>query len=370
MNQIKRHVDNCPRCTEILKPFLNSAGLAEPATGGNTSNRKIPEDLKNLFAPRTTRFRQLLGLTQPEQYQFGQIWTTKSWSEDQRSAREEDILPRLVVLLEDGDDTWVLSDQVLVVAPISVDIAYQGNYDLLLFEQESPLGYPFMVEIWNKISLFRSQLGRCLGTLSQRLNSLLELVHQAYLGLSVNLSEVTQHLGPAIRHPDDPRIHFQEQEIEACDYLRRLVFESLKRIEARESEADWRRPAVLFRKALQVIHNQLPAQPSQRMKDFSLAAAEAGTKVISHYIYTEDLDGEVLGRLEREHKTGSLYLVWEHLPNLLQGTFVSILLQLEGNKEPLTAEESSVHQGGRTLLVREKLLSPAQVKSLTLEFRG
>lgn len=367
MNQIRNHVNSCSTCTQALES-LHFAGSAQAPADGS-SNQVSPEDLKGLFASHAARFQQLLQFAQPEQGRFGQIWTTKPWSVVQRSNPEEDLPLRIIVLLEDESDTSVLNERFLTAAPISLDIAYQSNYDLMVSEQESPLGYPFMVEPWNPVSPLRAQLERCLGTLQQPVKRFLGLVYQASLGMSVDLSEVLQFLGPAILHPDDPRVPFQEQEREACDYLRQPLLQSLKRAEARASEADRRGSIVLLRRELQVIHGQLPPVPAEVPAHLPLAAAAAQTQVPSRYIYAQSPDGEVLGWMKRDFGTDSLYMVWEHLPQTLQGSTVSIRFHLDTGTVH-TVEGSDVHQGGQTLLSQGEHLRPAQITSFELEFRG
>jgi len=237
----------------------------------------------------------------------------------------------------------------------------------MVFEQESPLGYPFMIEVWNRVSPLTDQLERYLGTLQQPLKNFLGLVYQVHLGIPVDLGEVAQHLGPAILQPGDPRVRFQEQEIEACDYLRCPLLELLKKEETSATETECRKPVVMFQKKLPVIHGQPP--PSRQKASLPLVAAEAQTRVSSHYINMQSPDGEIFGWMKRDFGTDSLYLTWERLPQILQGATVLIHLHTDTGKT-LTAEESTVRQGGRTLLSQGERLGPAQIESLSLEFGG
>jgi hypothetical protein len=366
-NQIRSHVDNCPLCTEVLESFLNFAGSTQPDTGSGSPDQMIPDDLKDMFALRSQQFQQILRLARPEKYRFGQIWTTKLWDGDQQdSSEEKNVSFRIIVLLEDESDASVLGEPYLVAAPISVDIAYRSSYDLLVFEQESSLGYPLMIEVWNSVTPLHSQLVRYLGTLKQPVKRFLGLVYQAHLGVPVDLGEVVQHLGPAILQPKDPRVYFQEQEIEDCDYLRRPLLELLKRAEAEALETDHPRPVVLFQKRIHVKHGQPPL--SVQKANLPLAAAEPQTQVQSYFIYTQDAEGEIMARMNRDFKTDSLYLIWERLPQTLQGATASILLHT-GTGKTLSVGEAKVLPGGRTLLSQDERLGPAQIESLSLEFR-
>lgn len=365
---IRSHVDNCLRCSQTLEHLLNFAeSSVQPHPQSGSTNQAIPEDLKHMFAGRSQQFQELLHLPQPEKYRFGQIWTTRLWDEDQRgSSDENNSSPRIIVLLEDEPDPSVSGEPFLAATPISVDVVYQSSNDFMVFERESPLGYPFMIEVWNSVSPLHSQLVHYLGTLQQPLKGFLGLVYQACLGVTVDLGEAVQHLGPAILHQDDPRVHFQEQEIEACDYLRRPLLELLKRAETKTSEADPPRPVILFQAKLHVIHGQPPL--SQQKAGLPLAAAGPQTQILSHYIYTQSVDGEIIARIIRKLKTG-LSLSWERLPQTLQGAPVSIRLHTDTG-ETLIVEESTARQGEQTLLSKEGILEPARIESLSLEFRG
>jgi len=370
-NQVKNHVDNCLLCTDKLEYLLDLEELARSRTENseNISSRQAPESLKNLFAQRSANFLQLMQLALPEKRRFGQIWSTKTWNKDQDSNTEDSDTPlRIVVLLEDEAHNAVVDEPFLVAAPISIEFAYRANYDLMVFEQESPLGYPFMIEVWNQVSPLVAQLERYLGTLQQPLKSFLGLIYQAHLGLPIDLDEVVyQHLGPAILQPGDPRVHFQEQEIEACDYLRCPLLELLQKNENRALEAARPRPVVLFREKLPVKHGQLPR--SQQKVSRPLAAANPRIQVQSYFIHTQATDGEIVARINRDFKTGFLCLTWEHLPQNLQGTTVSIFLYTTTG-ETLSVGEFMVRQGDRVLFSQGDLLEPAQIESLSLEFRG
>ena len=122
----------------------------------------------------------------------------------------------------DGSSTTYARDgRRFSVAPISVETVYSTNFDLLVEQASSPLGYEFMVEVWNAATVAPPQLGRCLGRLNDRYRADLAVLHGALLDEDVDLTPLTGRVGPAILHDSDPRAIFQEREIEACAYLRR-----------------------------------------------------------------------------------------------------------------------------------------------------
>jgi len=85
-------------------------------------------------------------------------------------------------------------------------------------------------------------------------------------------------------------------------------------------------------------------------------------------MHTQNTNGEIVARINRDVKTGSLHLTWGHLPQNLQGTIVSIFLH-PTTGETLFVGESTTWQGDRTLFSQRDLLEPTQIESLRFEFR-
>ena len=181
------------------------------------TNRAVPIELELAAAARARDFAQAMGQVVPNEVRFGQLWVATAPSDP---ADPSEGASRLVVVLDPAIDELDNGPSSLLVVPTSLAIAYQAQDDLLVREGESPLGFPFMVETWNSVTLLRSQLGRYLGILQQPLKRYIGLLYQARLGLEVDLSALTDRLGPTLRHPADPRRAFQATEIEFCDPLR------------------------------------------------------------------------------------------------------------------------------------------------------
>jgi hypothetical protein len=184
------------------------------------------------FTRWSQQFKDLMHATQPEWPTFGQIWTTKLLN-DRLDGASEDLPARIVVILDSGQQPAESAVSSVVSAPISTDVEFRSDRDLLVDESESPLGYEFMVEVWNEVAMLRNQLGRCVATLSSPIDRRLGLLYRSHLGLDTDLVELGRHIGPPIVHRDDPRVAFQEREIEACEHLRRPLL-ALARDEAAE----------------------------------------------------------------------------------------------------------------------------------------
>jgi hypothetical protein len=125
----------------------------------------------------------------------------------------------------------------VTVAPLSLDVEYRADCDLVVPEPESPLGCPFMIEAWNEATILEHQLERYLGDLPQPYKRYLGLLAQAQLGADVDLSSLRGSVGPAIAGESDPRVAFQEDEHERCEALRRPLMRLVGELEQRTAEA-------------------------------------------------------------------------------------------------------------------------------------
>lgn len=173
----------------------------------------------------------------------GQIWRTKfegivvptAEGEEVFSATELNSNPHLVVITDRNVAVQPLDSKtyhVISVAPIDSDIDYadEDKEDLIIPEDETPLGYSFMVQLWNKKPMLFENLDSCLGEINQ--NSLTKL-----LG-ALNQSEEGKLIGDEFS-PEaviirgefhNPIMRYRAKEYEDTKYLRMPVeqlFESL-----------------------------------------------------------------------------------------------------------------------------------------------
>jgi hypothetical protein len=180
---------------------------------------QVPIELRRLSKGRAAGFRALLQAVPPRERRLGQIWSTKPASNESYE-REWELMTRLVVILTKMDSWDHESEEGLIAMPISLDTEYTGPGDLTVLAEESPLGYHFMIEAWNEITMLEKQLDRYVGDLQQPAKRFLGLVYQDHLGIPVDLSELDDRLGAAILSESDPRVAFRAREIEAVDFLR------------------------------------------------------------------------------------------------------------------------------------------------------
>lgn len=212
-NRIRAHLDRCPDCLAGVERLQASVATPPASTA-------VPPSIRAVSTEEGAEFRRLRQTRPPAAPRFGDLWTTRLPLAGQDMLEGEVVQPRIVVPI-DGLDDAEGAGRTLLTAPISLDVAFRSSHDLMVRAHESPLGYRFMVEAWNEVPIPAAQMGQFLGTLPQPLRRYLGLVYQAAQGEDVDLTEVADRIGPAILHDADPRVAFQEREIEAVAYLRR-----------------------------------------------------------------------------------------------------------------------------------------------------
>lgn len=222
--QVADHLTDCPSCTWQVSNLPGSVGAHPGSHRESTETLRVPVDIKQLSVGAAGRFRALLRGTTAPRPRPGQIWTTAPRLDGSESSTEDDsIIGRMVVIIASGEESRGGEPSGVLASPISVETAYRGSFDLLVAAADSALGYEFMIEVWNELSLDEVQLDRCIATLDQPIRVQLALLYRAFLGEDADLDAIADRLGPAITHEDDSRVAFQEREIEACGHLRRAA---------------------------------------------------------------------------------------------------------------------------------------------------
>lgn len=179
----------------------------------------VPHDLRRLFAQQSASFRERFTRLAPDALAFGQLWTVRAPTEDEASAESETVSggagsPRMVLILAEG--TLDASNaHALIVLPLSTELFARSSRDFVIYERESPLGYPFMVEAWHEMTLLPSQLGRYLGELSAELGWGLGTLYRSGYDLQARAERLTGRVGTPIWSDDDPRAAFQRRELDS-----------------------------------------------------------------------------------------------------------------------------------------------------------
>src|SRR5690606_28962106 len=182
----------------------------------------VPNDVRELSREHAPAFYKRLNRPQPDQIAIGQIWSTHQNVQLPGDLQIESTEPRLIVILvADQDD--------LVAAPISISTQMAAEYDLILQGDTSPLGFDFMIEVWNETPIISEQLRQYLGILNNQFIEYLIKLHVSYL-LNESVPEtVRPYIGPALGQEHDMRAVFQTEEIISVEYLARAATASLAR---------------------------------------------------------------------------------------------------------------------------------------------
>lgn len=239
-DQVTPQITAHPVIGEALKPLKSVGGsgrLNEPAN--------IPDQGRFLPMQPTAAFRQMLSLSKPSRIVPGQVWTTfagpleyLAFSQYQNTQQHfspisgwesgPSFTPRVVVILLDEAHTHPSSQPGVVVAPISFEVAFCSGYDVSLYAEESPLGQPCMIEVWNQVPMLKKQLGRYLGTLEEPLVHYLQRLCEVFPG-NIPAGEIqAERHGPIIQHSTDPTVFFQNEEFRINNALRQPFYAALE----------------------------------------------------------------------------------------------------------------------------------------------
>jgi hypothetical protein len=115
----------------------------------------------------------------------------------------------------------------VIVLPISIEIQYAAEYDYIAVGNDKlPFNFAFMVEVWNETSVVPSAMAMRVGTLRLTVRLQLLALWRMYIaGESAGWNKV----GPQIMDPQDGRIQFQGEEVEAfrplAEEVTAMIFE-------------------------------------------------------------------------------------------------------------------------------------------------
>lgn len=211
--RIRVHAIHCSLCAAAMRSLAHTtlppSVLPPPALV--TSSRAS-----------AAQFAAALRATPPPQILPGQLWVTRP---DPAYPHASTVLPRMVVVLRSDPDPLFTR---VTVAPLSIETQQRTDRDFLLFADDHPLSYSAMIEVWNEATLPLYQLHNCVGTLPPSLQHGVRRVYQAWMGFPVALDDLVDRLGAPVLDRDDPRVVFQQTELDDCSYLRwSLVHEAL-----------------------------------------------------------------------------------------------------------------------------------------------
>lgn len=229
----------------------------------------IPDTIINTAIKRGKQLSDLINKSMPKTYEVGQIWSTfqSLKLEDQEFYADE---PKLVVIIDVQQDTSSL----VTTAPISTETHFASEYDLIISSQNSPVGFSFMIEVWNETPVYEKHLKSYLGSLSENEVSILTQIYSLQLFNDAVPETLSSWVGIDIIGKEDPRLEFQEKEILAISYLAEAATfsVSLSLSVAKESLINDFVSKVVFR--IKPIFDSLSNFEPLMNKDLAFAATE------------------------------------------------------------------------------------------------
>jgi hypothetical protein len=200
------------------------------------SNLIIPQDIRKLSRQRAPRFHRILKTPPPDQIEVGQIWSTHSCLELSDDRHIEADEPRLVVILDGTGHPSESLDQI-TAAPVSLSIPMAAEFDLVVSGDASPLGFDFIIEVWNETPVVKGHLRQFLGKLSAEAIAALRGLYTAQLLNEDVPPTLAEWVGLRIMGENDPRLAFQEAEVETVSYLARTATAALLEMTVQEPES-------------------------------------------------------------------------------------------------------------------------------------
>src|SRR5574341_751633 len=196
----------------------------------------IPKHIKELSIESAERFNRIMKTPQPQRFEVGQIWSTYQTLQipDGRVFQTDE--PRLVVVLREPETSS--DNAILNTAIIALDAHMASEFDLVIKGEDSPLGFDFMIEIWNEAPVFQGHLKRFLAKLSDAMIEILMDLYRIYISDMEVTTQLKRWVGFRIFEENDPRLAFQEHEVEVASYLANAstAILSLEESQAKETE--------------------------------------------------------------------------------------------------------------------------------------
>ncbi len=326
----------------------------------------IPEDIRKLSRERAPIFYQRLTMPTPDSIERGQIWSTFSHITLSDGSSFETDDPRIVLILAAGDTSFDLSGQV-IVAPISIHTSMATELDLICRQGASPLGFEFIVEVWNETPALIKQLRKYLGRLSEPTIEVLQELYSCHLTNAPVPGSLLQWVGLPLMGEQDPRYSFQEGEVEAAAYLANAATAALSIESPTEEKA---KSNILMFGTSKTFH----VNPKLgRLVDVLRGPA------IAHAAKKDDSE-TVLAHYEGNNEYFTIELLWKQRPPYtIYALIHRISLNLEGHKAIISLRSSrnewrselvEVRNNSKIPIAQDSGFDLAQVELFDLEIEA
>ena len=262
------NVDRCKRCRVMFS-------LVEPGP-----HCKGPENLKERMIQRLKRTAPLgRRFESPASLEVGQIWTTSPEVRDASGRLIRKVNAAFPVVIVSAGSGKRRYDNIIRVIPISFDIDYHLEGETLLIDQESPLMYPFLLELFNECPMLAGNLDEYRGALSSGDIKRLFLAKKRFLEGKTSL-------------PHRTYIAWKEREIQSFQYLSFPVNDAL--FGDQEGQNVIEIPLNDYRKAAEAEGlelSELSLYTLMNTPEFCLAVVQARDRVLLRLSYYKDDGG-------------------------------------------------------------------------------
>lgn len=241
----------------------------------------IPENIIKISKHKGEQLSDLLSTPLPEKIEVGQIWSThQNFEITNKKFFTED--PRLLVILEVHQDCSLL----VKAAPVSVEIQFASQYDLKISKHDSPMGFEFMVEVWNETPVYEKHLKQVLGKLSSDATQVMLKIYSLQLVNDPVPENIQDWVGLKMFCKEDPRITFQEDEVLALSYITRAATYYLNQSLSLLEQADDEKQEAEFEFRVKTIFSELNNFRQLVSRDWALASSKEESK--THLVVSPD----------------------------------------------------------------------------------
>lgn len=327
---LEHHLRVCSKCAREKQAY--EAFLADPA--------QQEDNLEHL--PAAAAFEQEFELMQQHRdktlpIQPGQIWSTPGFPDYplyrygiDKKKLPYSLEPRPLLVYRYDNDTGIAEG-----FPINPDyLEFASDFDLMVAEEETPLGIEFMIEVWNPVSTGSEFLQKYWGTVPAEIMKKLEVLEQEFNGEKVP-GEIPGPIvtGKPIRFENDIRHQFQQVEKQVTEYISAPLIEKQAFAAFKERYVTEKILETMLVYTVMHIH---------RHKDFLRTAADDDDNTI--YIYSKEqliFNGDftikiTINEMEKEYLL-QLHIIDNETGEETRG-FVADMMEWEGTF-PETGEQ-------------------------------
>jgi len=379
--EVRSHISKCQFCSTFIDQLPD---VDKELQNYIPLQFKPNQKIEKLLRDGSERLSKILHKRNPRP-RFGQVWLTKTnfiVPMGNRGFREENRpgLGRAVLVLSSPSDSLSTGFPAIQVAPLSDEVHYATDLDLLLPEETNPLGYKAMIEFWNINPMLAINLRQFVGEFKNPgLLKQIKLMWKQAVGIKVAYSEIKKvPTGDIVFSPKDPRVQFRQREIESTAYLREPVEALIELAEAETAS----KPEGVLGTAIELGQKQLkkikefveqfiaspkPApQPVPALVAFKkekLTATDLLKRPKSILLFDKEADWQLKGKLVFRDNRFYLYITGADAPKITRVT-MKVGNKTKGTE---TLNRESLVANVAQYVIPERLIRIASTRGMTIK---